>query len=317
MIAAGVLALHASVDLLNDYRDYMRGIDKGTARTKMSGGSGVLPEGLLRPEAVNRAGIICLCAGASIGAYYIYAHGIIIGVILGFAIASIYFYSTRIVDWGLGEFFVGVKGSLIVLGTYYIQAGHLGPEAALAGAATGSLSALVLFIASFPDHDADKAGGRRTLVIRCGLQRATRLYWLFPGMFAAMVLAGILGGYFPVHAAPLAGGHPPGRPRRMRPGRKVAPPRQALPGDAPHPRILPRLRSPAGPGISGPRRHSRHIRGRMNRSRRSVTSSFQSIEANSTTVPTPAASATRIPTYLSSKSCRNGTSTILLTDIIT
>ena len=199
LIAAGVLALHASVDLLNDYRDYMRGIDKGTARTKMSGGSGVLPEGLLRPEAVNRAGIICLCAGASIGAYYIYTHGIIIGIILGFAVASIYFYSTRIVDWGLGEFFVGVKGALIVLGTYYIQAGHLGPEAALAGAATGSLSALVLFIASFPDHDADKAGGRRTLVIRCGPQRAARLYWLFPGIFIAVVLAGFLAGYFPVH----------------------------------------------------------------------------------------------------------------------
>ena len=222
LIAAGVLALHASVDLLNDYRDYVRGIDKGTARTKMSGGSGVLPEGLLRPEAVNRAGILCLCAGASIGAYYIYTHGIIIGIILGFAVASIYFYSTRIVDWGLGEFFVGVKGALIVLGTYYIQAGHLGPEAALAGAATGSLSALVLFIASFPDHDADKAGGRRTLVIRCGLQRAARLYWLFPGIFVAVVSAGFLAGYFPIHttislaALPLAVRAGSGLARRWR-----------------------------------------------------------------------------------------------------
>jgi len=53
----GVLALHASVDLLNDYWDFKRGIDTTTHRTKMSGGSGVLPEGLLKPAQVYAAGI--------------------------------------------------------------------------------------------------------------------------------------------------------------------------------------------------------------------------------------------------------------------
>ena len=42
----GVLALHASVDLLNDYWDFKRGIDTITKRTKMSGGTGVLPEAI-------------------------------------------------------------------------------------------------------------------------------------------------------------------------------------------------------------------------------------------------------------------------------
>jgi len=40
---AGVMALHASVDLLNDFWDFKRGIDARTTRTKMSGGTGVLP----------------------------------------------------------------------------------------------------------------------------------------------------------------------------------------------------------------------------------------------------------------------------------
>ena len=39
---AGVISLHASVDLLNDYWDFKRGIDTKTKRTKMSGGTGVL-----------------------------------------------------------------------------------------------------------------------------------------------------------------------------------------------------------------------------------------------------------------------------------
>ena len=43
---SGVIALHASVDLLNDYWDFKRGIDTKTKRTSMSGGTGVLPDGL-------------------------------------------------------------------------------------------------------------------------------------------------------------------------------------------------------------------------------------------------------------------------------
>ena len=72
----GVLALHASVDLLNDYWDFKRGIDSKTVKTKMSGGSGVLPEGLLEPKQVYRAGIIFLIVGALIGTYFVVTDGI-------------------------------------------------------------------------------------------------------------------------------------------------------------------------------------------------------------------------------------------------
>ena len=73
---AGVMALHASVDLLNDYWDFKRGIDTSTQRTKMSGGSGVLPDGLLKPTQVYAAGIIFLIIGASIGVYFVATDGI-------------------------------------------------------------------------------------------------------------------------------------------------------------------------------------------------------------------------------------------------
>ena len=86
---AGVMALHASVDLLNDFWDYKRGIDTSTKRTKMSGGTGVLPEGLLKPSSVYRAGIAFLIIGGGIGAYFVMTNGIIIAAILAFAILSI------------------------------------------------------------------------------------------------------------------------------------------------------------------------------------------------------------------------------------
>ena len=194
---AGVLALHASVDLLNDYWDFKRGIDTKTTRTKMSGGTGVLPEGLLKPSSVYRAGVAFLIIGSLIGSYFVITNGILIAIILGFAILSIYFYSTKIVDSGLGEFFVAVKGSMIVIGTFFIQSGEVTVESILAGIVIGTLSSLVLFIASFPDHDADKSKGRKTLVIVVGKEKAIKLFWLFPLVSYVIILIGVSVNLFP------------------------------------------------------------------------------------------------------------------------
>ena len=195
---AGVIALHASVDLLNDYWDFKRGIDTKTTRTKMSGGTGVLPEGLLKPSSVYRAGVAFLIIGSLIGSYFVMTHGILIAIILGFAILSIYFYSTKIVDSGLGEFFVAVKGSMIVIGTFFIQSGDVNIESILAGIVIGTLSSLVLFIASFPDHDADKSKGRKTLVIVVGKKKAIKLFWIFPLISYVVILIGVSVSLFPV-----------------------------------------------------------------------------------------------------------------------
>jgi len=194
---AGVMALHASVDLLNDYWDFKRGIDTKTTRTKMSGGTGVLPEGLLKPSSVYRAGVIFLVLGSLIGSYFVITYGILIAIILGFAIISIYFYSTKIVDSGLGEFFVAVKGSMIVIGTFYIQSGQVNVESILAGIVIGTLSSLVLFIASFPDHDADKSKGRKTLVIAVGKDKARKLFWIFPLIAYGIIIIGVMLNYLP------------------------------------------------------------------------------------------------------------------------
>jgi 1,4-dihydroxy-2-naphthoate octaprenyltransferase len=192
------MALHASVDLLNDFWDFKRGIDTKTTRTKMSGGTGVLPEGLLKPSSVYRAGVLFLIIGSLIGSYFVITYGILIAIILGFAILSIYFYSTKIVDSGLGEFFVGIKGSMIVIGTFFIQYGQVNLESILAGIVVGILSSLVLFIASFPDHDADKSKGRKTLVIVVGKEKARKLFWMFPFLAYFVIIIGILFNLFPI-----------------------------------------------------------------------------------------------------------------------
>ena len=195
----GVLALHASVDLLNDYWDFKRGIDTTTKRTKMSGGSGVLPDGILRPRQVYAGGIIFLVIGTIIGVYFVITNGIIIGIILAFAVVSIYFYSTKIVDWGLAEVFVSIKGTLIVIGTYFIQTSQISESVILGGIIIGILSSLVLFITSFPDHDADKAKGRKTLVISLGKKRASMIIWIFPVIIYGITVGTVIAQFFPVY----------------------------------------------------------------------------------------------------------------------
>ena len=195
---AGVIALHASVDLLNDYWDFKRGIDTRTKRTGMSGGTGVLPEGLLKPKSVYNAGILFLVAGGLIGGYFVVLHGVVIGVILAFAIMSIYFYSTKIVNWGLAEVFVAVKGTLIVMGTYYIQNSELTDVVVLSGIVVGVLSSLVLFVTSFPDHDADKEKGRRTLVILAGRQKAVSIFYIFPIISYGIIIGCVAMSIIPV-----------------------------------------------------------------------------------------------------------------------
>lgn len=192
---AGVICLHISVDLLNDYWDYKRGIDKNTKRTKFSGGTGVLTDNILNPRVVYGVGILFLVLGTLIGTFFVVIRGITIAVILVFAVFAIYFYSTNIVNAGLSELFVAIKGLMIVLGSYYVQTGLINPSALFVGIIIGILSASVLFVNSFPDYEADRYGRRRTLVILLGQQNAVKAVPFFLITPHILILVGIFFGY--------------------------------------------------------------------------------------------------------------------------
>jgi len=194
----GVLCLHISVDLLNDYSDFKRGIDTNTKRTKYSGGTGVIPENLIDSRLIYCAGIIFLIMGGLTGFYFVTTKGIIILILLIFAIISIYFYSTNIVNAGLGELFVAIKGCMIVLGSYYIQSDTIELTSVYVGVIIGLLSALVLLVTSFPDYEADKKSGRRTLIIVIGKENSVKLFILIIGITYAMIIGGSIFKVLPI-----------------------------------------------------------------------------------------------------------------------
>jgi 1,4-dihydroxy-2-naphthoate polyprenyltransferase len=196
----GVICLHTSVDLFNDYWDYKKGIDTITTRTKFSGGTGVLPEKLLKPRTVYFAAVMFLILGMIVGIYFITVRGIIILLILIFATLSIYFYSTNIANAGLGEVFVTVKGALIVLGSYYVQTGNLDPTAVFVGIIIGLLSACVLLVNSFPDYDADRIKGKKTLTGILGKKCTTRVLLVMMSLIYMMIIIGVLTNITPIYS---------------------------------------------------------------------------------------------------------------------
>ena len=120
----GVLCLHGSVNVLNDYFDYRSGIDIITIPTPFSGGSRILPDKRLTPKRVLVEGLVLLAGGLCIGAYFVvsFAYDPILISILAFAALSTVAYSPLISKHGLGEAAAGVGlGLLVVLGSYYVQ----------------------------------------------------------------------------------------------------------------------------------------------------------------------------------------------------
>jgi 1,4-dihydroxy-2-naphthoate octaprenyltransferase len=187
----GSILVHMTVNVINDYYDYVSGIDLNTQRTPFSGGSGVLPLNLLKPKQAFWFATICLLIAMGIGAYFVLVKGWILFPLLLIAGFSAYFYNVYLAKWLLGELFAGLNfGPILVLGSYFVQTGRYSWEAFVASLAPGILTANLLFLNEFPDREADQRGGRKHLVITMGKRDAR---YLFVALIIASYLCIIIG----------------------------------------------------------------------------------------------------------------------------
>lgn len=197
----GLLLLHISVNTLNDYFDYKSGIDLATKRTPFSGGSGVLPTGLLNPEAVGKFGLICFLLAIPIGVYFILVKGWLLAPILAAGALCVLLYTTHLAKWRVGEVAAGLGlGTLPVLGAYFVQAGAYTWNAAIAAIPSGILVHNLLLLNEFPDVEADKKGGRKTLPITLGERKASWLYSILTLTTYTWIVAWSIIGTTPIFA---------------------------------------------------------------------------------------------------------------------
>lgn len=178
----GGLALHAGTNVANDYFDYLSGNDPINQEfiRPFSGGSRLIPQGLLTPAEVLRESLGLFALGILIGLYLAWVRGpaiLILGIV---GVFSGYFYSAppfQLANLGIGEALVGLNfGILMTLGAYYVQTQSLGWEPVVAALPLALLISAVLYINEFPDYTADRAVGKRHLVVRLGRKRAAKGY---------------------------------------------------------------------------------------------------------------------------------------------
>ncbi|PIP21240.1 MAG: 1,4-dihydroxy-2-naphthoate octaprenyltransferase [Candidatus Omnitrophica bacterium CG23_combo_of_CG06-09_8_20_14_all_40_11] len=188
----GALLIHIGTNLANDYFDHLWGCDeKNPNPTPFSGGSRVIQDGLIAPKKILYASLVSFILGSGIGLYLNYLCGSNIILILGIVGVFLGFFYTakpfRIGYGSSGELAVGIGfGPLMVLGSYYVQAQTLSFKVFLISIPVGILIALVLFINEFPDYEADKTVGKRTLVVILGKKKAVILYHI---LLASVYLA--------------------------------------------------------------------------------------------------------------------------------
>ena len=194
----GLLLAHISVNVLNDYFDYRSGIDLATKRTPFSGGSGILPAATLRPRQVLWFGLIAFLLTIPVGIYFVLAIGWpLLPLILAGALCLL-LYTPLLTKTGWPEWAPGVGlGTLPVLGAYFVQNGEYTLPAVVAAIPSGILVHNLLFLNEFPDAEADRKGGRKTLPITLGKARARVLYSALTFATYAWIIGGVAWGVMP------------------------------------------------------------------------------------------------------------------------
>jgi 1,4-dihydroxy-2-naphthoate octaprenyltransferase len=179
------MCLHLGTNIINDYFDFKSGCDAINTEglSPISGGSRVLLENLIRPRSAYFGALCFFTMAGLIGIALSVAVGWGVLLLGAIGVISGYFYVTQLATRGVGELVVGLNfGPLMVLGSYYVQNQNLLLRPLVASVPVGFLITAILWINEIPDYTADKAVGKKTLVVRVGRKRGADLY-------AAIVMA--------------------------------------------------------------------------------------------------------------------------------
>lgn len=197
----GLLLLHISVNTLNDYFDYKSGIDFDTNPTPFSGGSGIILSGQLSPAKVFWLGMISFMLAVPIGIYFLFSKGWILLPLFIIGSVFVLFYTSHLAKIGLGisEISAGLGlGTLPVFGTYVILTSGFSLPALFASIPSGILVCNLLFLNEFPDVDADKKGGRKTLPFLLGKDKAAKVYSVLTLTVYLWIILGVVLRIMPV-----------------------------------------------------------------------------------------------------------------------
>jgi len=211
----GAAFIHLGANMTNDAWDYRSGNDANVHHLNpFAGGGRVLIRGVIDPSTHLAVALTFLGLGSLIGIYLVTQVGLPLLWLGIFGVAVAYSYvgpPLRLAHHGVGEIAVGIEfGPVTVLGTYFVLARAFNPAVVVLSITLGLLVAGILWINEVPDIPADSAVGKRTLVVRLGVPRATTVFGgIIGAAYLVLVLGVVLAGLTPwtllaLFALPLA-----------------------------------------------------------------------------------------------------------------
>lgn len=201
LAVVGLVALHMAVNIFNEWSDMRTGIDLETERTPFSGGSGTLPAGRMSLTTAFRFGVGCAAVGFAIGVYFLDRIGMPFVPLLVVGALLVVGYTDFLARIGIGEIAAGLGlGGLPVLGAAMAQNGTLGPAAWAVAVPPTFMTFNLLLLNEFPDEAADRAGGRRNLVLLLGRPGAAWVYALAGITVPVWIVLAVVLRVLPPHA---------------------------------------------------------------------------------------------------------------------
>jgi 1,4-dihydroxy-2-naphthoate octaprenyltransferase len=206
---AGIFFVEVAKNASGEVFDFDSGTDRAVApedRSPFSGGKRVMVDGLLTRRQTWVVAAIAYGLAAATGiSIAVSREPRVIGLALIGAACAWFYHAPplRLAYRGLGELAVAAcYGPLIAAGVYLVQRGAVSRQVVLTAVPLGLAIGAFLYINEFPDYAADRASGKRTLVVRLGRPRAGRV---FAGLVAATFISVLLLPAFGVPAPVLLG----------------------------------------------------------------------------------------------------------------
>ncbi len=183
------ILLQASGNILNDAFDRSTD-DINELTTPFNGGSRMYQHLVATPTTTLFSGIMALLIGTYIGFYIdhrvsgsifstpFFDHALLIMGIIG--VLLLVFYTAppvRLSYRNMGDLIIVITFGIIpVMGMYFAMTGELNFQVFMISIIAGIYVELILWINSFPDMEADKLGGKNTMIVRLGIQKAKTGY---------------------------------------------------------------------------------------------------------------------------------------------
>ena len=177
IITLGLFIAHGTNNLLNDYTDYSRGVDKDNYFRTQYGVHPLVQGFFTKPQQLRWffiSGVLATLAGIY-ALYYTNFNPVVIGLFaLGAVVLLAYTYPFKY--WGLGEFAIFlIWGPIMIAGVYFVLSGVWNWNVVLAGIPYGLGVASINIGKHIDKHDDDKAKGVGTFPVRVGEALARRV----------------------------------------------------------------------------------------------------------------------------------------------